>query len=121
MMNSRPILIVDDDSDIRAVVRRTLAAQGYRTPEAGDGIAAFDSARHDPPALIVLDLGRPGQDGWAVAQQIRAEPCLDAVPILVLTAYDCVLARGRPRCRMSGRDPKAIRTYNAGNRHRIPT
>ena len=88
-----PILLVDDDTDIRAVMRRTLAAQGYRITEAGDGIAAFDSARRDPPALIVLDLGLPGQDGWAVAQQIRAEPPLEAVPILVITAHDCGPAR----------------------------
>ena len=88
MTNGRPILIVDDDIDIRSVVRRTLVAHGYRTTEAGDGIAAFTSARDDPPALVVLDLGLPGQDGWAVAQQIHAEPNLESVPIVVITAYD---------------------------------
>ena len=97
-MPIRPsILIVDDDADVRTVVCRTLAAQGYRTSEASDGATAFQHARADPPTLIVLDLGLPGQDGWTLTRQIRAEPHLEHVPILVMTAYGSAPARAAAR------------------------
>jgi DNA-binding response OmpR family regulator len=51
-----------------------------------DGVTAFAIARHCAPDLIILDLGLPGQDGWAVARELRADLVLDQVPILVITA-----------------------------------
>jgi CheY-like chemotaxis protein len=55
--------------------------------EAADGIAACACAHHEHPALIILDLGLPGQDGWTVASELRADPSLDSVPIIAITAY----------------------------------
>jgi DNA-binding response OmpR family regulator len=87
-MNQGPlILIIDDDDDIRTIVGRLFTAEGYRISEAADGVTAFDRARQIVPDLIVLDLGLPGQDGWTVAREMRADPALDQTPIMAVTAY----------------------------------
>jgi DNA-binding response OmpR family regulator len=85
MQQPQTILVVDDDANIRTIVGRLFTTQGYRVNEAADGITAFRLARQIAPNLIILDLGLPGQDGWTVAQELRADPTLDQVPILVIT------------------------------------
>lgn len=85
MQQSQTILIIDDDADIRAIVGRLFTTHGYRVYHAADGITAFGLARHIAPDLIMLDLGLPGNDGWTVARELRADPALDHVPIVVIT------------------------------------
>ncbi len=79
------ILIVDDDPQIRDVLRIALAQAGFAVAEAADGQAALRAATRQPPALIVLDVGLPELDGWEVCRRIRRT---SAVPILFLTARD---------------------------------
>ena len=87
-MHQEPlILIIDDDADIRTIVNRLFTTLGYRVREAADGLTAFIRARQLAPALIVLDLGLPGRDGWTVARELRADPALEHIPILAVTAY----------------------------------
>jgi len=81
------ILIIDDDDDIRTILGRLFTAVGYRISEAADGVTAFMQARQLVPDLIVLDLGLPGQDGWTVARELRADPAFEYTPILAMTAY----------------------------------
>jgi CheY-like chemotaxis protein len=87
-MHQEPlILVVDDDADIRTVVNHLFTTLGYQVKEAADGLTAFVRARQLTPALIVLDLGLPGRDGWTVARELRADPALEHTPILAMTAY----------------------------------
>lgn len=86
------VLIVEDDVDTRLIARRALTLHGYDVIEAGDGVSAFDMARRQCPALIVLDMSLPGIDGWTVAGDIRAEPALQNVPILAITGYGMATA-----------------------------
>ena len=85
MHHHQTILIIDDDADVCLIVRRLLMAKGYAVRAAADGVTAFALARQFPPDLIILDLGLPGHDGWTVARELRADPALDHVPILVIT------------------------------------
>jgi CheY-like chemotaxis protein len=88
MTHQQPlILIIDDDADIRTIVSRLFTTLGYRVREVADGLTAFARARQLAPALIVLDLGLPGRDGWAVARELRADPALENTPIIAMTAY----------------------------------
>ena len=87
MPHPQTILVVDDDADIRSIVRLLFTMHGYHVVEAADGITALRCARQIAPDLIVLDLGLPGQDGWAVAQELRSDPAFEDTPILVITAY----------------------------------
>jgi DNA-binding response OmpR family regulator len=79
----RPILVVDDDRKIVALVRTYLEREGYRVVVAYNGREALDKAHAEPPALIVLDLMLPELDGFEAMRLIRAD---SNVPILMLTA-----------------------------------
>ncbi len=80
---SGTVLIVDDDADIRDVVRIALVQAGYQTAEAGDGVAGLAAITRDKPDLVVLDIGLPEMDGLEVCRRARAS---SDVPILFLTA-----------------------------------
>lgn len=85
MSTEATILIVDDDPHIREVLRIALQTQGMRCIEAAGGQAALTELGRSTPDLIVLDIGMPGMDGFAVCRAIRAR---SNVPILFLTAQD---------------------------------
>ncbi len=86
-MSRATILIADDSPDIRTIMRYLLNDLGFAVVEAADGNEAVRLARQCRPALILLDLCMPGIDGWEVAARLRADPALDEVPILAMTAY----------------------------------
>jgi len=86
-MSRATILIADDSADIRTIMRYFLNDLGFAVVEAADGNEAVRLARQCRPALILLDLCMPGLDGWEVAAQLRADPALEEVPILAMTAY----------------------------------
>src|SRR5712675_2422114 len=77
------VLIVEDDTDIADVLRRSLRNEGYEVRTSADGVEALDVAVGFVPDLVVLDLGLPGLDGIEVCRRLRME---GDVPILMLTA-----------------------------------
>ena len=87
LTNSEPasgrVLVVEDDTDIADVLRRSLRNEGYEVRTSADGVEALDVAAGFVPDLVVLDLGLPRLDGVEVCKQLRAE---GDVPILMLTA-----------------------------------
>ncbi len=87
MTISKPsILVVDDDREIVRVVRSYLEQGGYEVLATYDGNSALQITRRYRPALIVLDLMLPGQDGWQLTRKIRADHVLSDIPIIMLTA-----------------------------------
>ncbi len=92
---TRPrVLVVDDDEQITAFLKRALAYEGYQVEIAADGPAALAAARDNPPDLVILDVMLPGLDGVEVVRRLRAgEREVGALPILMLTARDEVSAR----------------------------
>jgi DNA-binding response OmpR family regulator len=77
------VLVVEDDTEIADVLRRTLRQEGHEVRSAGDGVEALRLAEEFLPDLVVLDLGLPKLDGVEVCRRLRAE---SDVPILMLTA-----------------------------------
>ncbi|MGA7674852.1 MAG: response regulator transcription factor [Rhizomicrobium sp.] len=77
------ILIVDDEPQIRRFLRASLPAHGYECIEAGDGAEALKSFAKEKPDAVILDLGLPDQDGFAVLKYIRSG---GLTPIVVLSA-----------------------------------
>ena len=82
-MQADAVLIVDDEPQIRRVVRNALADDGKRLIEAATGAEAIDLAAAELPKLVILDLGLPDMSGEHVCREIRS---WSAVPILVLSA-----------------------------------
>jgi len=77
------VLVVEDDTDIADVLRRSLRNEGYEVRTSADGVDALDVAAGFVPDLVVLDLGLPRLDGIEVCRRLREE---GDVPILMLTA-----------------------------------
>ncbi len=81
-MKAAKILVVDDEPQIRRVLRATLSAEGYAIVEARDGEAALAEFRRERPDLVLLDMNMPGPDGLATCRDLRAG---SSVPIIMLT------------------------------------
>jgi len=81
-MTSAKILIVDDEPQIRRVLRTTLTSQGYTVAEARTGDEALEQVRSDRPDLILLDVNMPGISGLETCREIRAS---SDIPIIMLT------------------------------------
>ena len=83
MTTPRQILVVEDDARIADMLTNYLHMHGFATTVCGNGLDAVQQVRAIAPALVLLDLMLPGQDGMAVCQQIRA---FSSVPIIMVTA-----------------------------------
>jgi CheY-like chemotaxis protein len=81
------ILVVDDEDDLRLVVRMVLETVGHDVDEADDGRAALERLTTAEPDLVLLDLRMPEIDGWEVLRRLQADGRLERLPILVLSAH----------------------------------
>ena len=84
---TRTALVVEDDLAIRHLVRAALTGHGYTVVEAGDGASALAACAPSPPDVILLDIGLPDTDGLAVLKQLKADPDLQAIPVVMVTAW----------------------------------
>jgi DNA-binding response OmpR family regulator len=91
-MANRRILVVDDDPDIRGLVREVLDRRGFSVLEAGDGQEALRAFFDERPDLVVLDVQMPVLDGWKTLERIRE---LSDVPVVMLTARATELEKTR--------------------------
>jgi len=82
------VLVVDDEEDIRELVRINLELDGHSVATAASGLEALKSLRDDLPDVVVLDVMMPDMDGWEVLSRIKADssPEFSRVPVLMLTA-----------------------------------
>lgn len=83
MVNDSPILIVEDEPKLAALMRDYLSAAGYATQCLDNGLAVVPAVRASEPRLILLDLMLPGCDGLQVCKELRS---FSAVPIIMITA-----------------------------------
>jgi two-component system alkaline phosphatase synthesis response regulator PhoP len=80
------VLVADDETPIRLLVRVNLEAEGYNVVEAGDGNATLELVRESRPDIILLDVMMPFKDGWEVAEELLADEATRTIPIIFLTA-----------------------------------
>ena len=83
-----PVLVVEDDPDIRASMRKMLELQGCRVTEAENGEVALESMKRERPTLVFLDLMMPVMDGFAFVDNVRAHASWRSIPVVVVTAAD---------------------------------
>jgi signal transduction histidine kinase/CheY-like chemotaxis protein len=83
------VLVIDDDADVRTMVRGTIESVGMQVAEVANGQAAFDwLLANSPPVLVLLDLMMPKMDGFEFLERVRQNPQFVDLPIVVLTAKD---------------------------------
>jgi two-component system response regulator RpaA len=85
-MESANILVIEDDDIVARTIERSLRIHDFRVMLASSGVEGLKLARRRPPDLVILDIIMPGMDGYTVCREIRADPLLDYIPILFLTA-----------------------------------
>src|SRR5215471_6548702 len=91
-MAASRILVVDDDDDIRGLLRTLLERAGHEVFDAPDGRSGLRELYAGSPDLVILDVAMPGLDGWSTLERIRE---MTDVPVLMLTARDAELERVR--------------------------
>jgi len=83
------VLVCDDTEQIRRLIRVNLELEGYQVAEAVDGVAAMEILRdiaQPLPDVITVDVIMPRRDGWWMVSEIRADPRLAHIPIIMVTA-----------------------------------
>jgi DNA-binding response OmpR family regulator len=80
------VLIADDDPEILTMLSVRLQKRGWEVLEAVDGPQTLRVAREHKPDLVVLDVMMPGKSGWEVAREMRSDPELRVIGIVMLTA-----------------------------------
>ena len=100
------ILVVDDEPQIRRVMRATLTAEGYAIVEARDGQEALVKFRSERPDLIILDMNMPGLDGVEACREIRSS---SSVPIIMLTVRSA--EKDKVRALDAGADDYVVKPF----------
>ena len=86
VLDSKNIIVVEDDLDIRELISFNLANEGHQVFEANDGEVGIDKARNNNPDLILLDLMLPGIQGLDVCRIIKSDQETKEIPIIMVTA-----------------------------------
>ncbi|RME51513.1 MAG: response regulator, partial [Caldilineae bacterium] len=82
------ILCIDDESGVIELVDLIMQKEGITVKGASSGEEGLALMRRSPPQLVLLDIMMPDMDGWEVFQKIKADPVLQNIPIIILTARD---------------------------------
>ena len=82
------VLVIDDDPSVRDLAGRALVHQGYAVHTAASGVEGLALARQLRPDVITLDVLMPGMDGWTVLQQLKADPELAPIPVVMMSMLD---------------------------------
>jgi CheY-like chemotaxis protein len=94
-MFQKRVLIIDDDTAIRIVVRISLSkVGGYDVLDASSGLEGLEIARQEHPDAILLDLAMPRMNGLEVLQQLQKNPLTQSIPVVLLTANADQVNRG---------------------------
>jgi len=110
---------VDDDEDIRTLLRELLGRAGYRVEEAPDGRAALRQLFETPPALVLLDVNMPEMDGYQLARAIRAQELAAGGGHTVIIACTANALRGEAEnCFAAGMDDYVVKPVELTRLHR---
>jgi two-component system cell cycle response regulator DivK len=107
---SKCILVVEDQEDLRGVLRTLLSGSGYTVLEAADGQAGVVKALSERPDLILMDIQLPMLDGYDATRQIKADPKLKATPIIAVSSF--AMKGDEEKARAAGCDHYVTKPYS---------
>jgi DNA-binding response OmpR family regulator len=83
---AKRVVCIEDEPEMIDLVRLILGRKGFQVIGANGGVEGLDTVRREKPDLVLLDLMMPDMDGWEVYQQMKADPELRDIPVVVVTA-----------------------------------
>jgi two-component system cell cycle response regulator DivK len=107
---TKRILIVEDQEDLRAILRDILTAAGYTVIEAFDGVEGVAKARSEHPDLVLMDIQLPVLDGYEATRQIKALPGCATTPIIAVSSF--AMKGDEEKARASGCDDYVTKPYS---------
>ena len=107
---TKHILVVEDQEDLRGVLRTLLTGSGYAMSEAADGQAGVEKAKSERPDLILMDIQMPVLDGYDAIRQIRADPSLTGTPIIAISSF--AMKGDEEKARAAGCDSYVTKPYS---------
>jgi two-component system cell cycle response regulator DivK len=107
---SKRILVVEDQDDNMQILRDLLDSVGYEIIEARDGAEGVKVVKVERPDLILMDIQLPELDGYEATRQIKADPELRTIPIIVVTSY--ALSGDEDKAREAGCDDYVPKPYS---------
>ena len=107
---SKRILIVEDQEDLRGVLRDLLSGSGYAVVEAADGQDGVRKAKSERPDLILMDIQLPVIDGYEATRQIKVDPMLAKTPIIAVSSF--AMKGDEEKARAAGCDHYVTKPYS---------
>jgi two-component system cell cycle response regulator DivK len=107
---SKRILVVEDQEDLRAILRAFLSASGYSVIEAVDGAESVAKAASERPDLVLMDIQLPVLDGYDATRQIKALPGFATIPIIAVSSI--AMKGDEEKARASGCDDYVTKPYS---------
>jgi len=93
--SGKTVLVIEDEAGICEFASRVCQLEGYRVLQAEDGNVGLKLAKENPISLVLLDLRLPKCSGWEVLKQMKGDPELSSIPIVIFTASAAVSQRKR--------------------------
>ena len=107
---TKRILVVEDQEDLRGILRDLLTSSGYEMLEAANGQAGVDKAKAEKSDLILMDIQMPLMDGYDATRQIKADPDLKPIPIVAVSSF--AMKGDEEKARASGCDHYVTKPYS---------
>ena len=107
---TKRILVVEDQADLRAILRDLLTGSGYEVVEAADGGEGVAMAKSERPDLILMDIQLPVLDGYETTRQIRGNSELKTTPIIAVSSY--AMKGDEEKARASGCNHYVTKPYS---------
>ena len=107
---TKRILVVEDQADLRGILRDLLTGSGYAMLEAGDGQVGVAKARAEKPDLILMDIQMPVLDGYDATRQIKAHAETAKIPIVAISSF--AMKGDEAKARAAGCDHYVTKPYS---------
>jgi two-component system cell cycle response regulator DivK len=107
---TKRVLVVEDQEDLRGVLRDLLAGSGFTVLEAADGQAGVVQAQSQRPDLILMDIQMPVLDGYEATRQIKADSSLKQTPIIAVSSF--AMKGDEAKARAAGCDHYVTKPYS---------
>ena len=107
---TKRILVVEDQDDLRGLLRDLFTSSGYVVIEAADGATSVAMAKSDRPSIILMDIQMPVVDGYEATRQIKADADLTSIPIVAVSSF--AMKGDEEKARAAGCDEYVTKPYS---------